>query len=76
MGRTFRSKFSKREIIATALLNAEKHHKSLNKKKTARKPISENIEKVVETNSTEEVNKMDPENTPTEMVTSEDTLTS
>ncbi len=73
---TFRSKFSKREIVATALANAEKHHKSLNKKKTERKPkpVSEKINKVVETKQTNEAKKTDPVIPPAEGVAKVDPL--
>ncbi|MBK9718273.1 MAG: hypothetical protein IPO85_12335 [Saprospiraceae bacterium] len=75
MGRTFRSNYTRREIIATALANQDNHLKSLKKKNTA-KPVSENIKKVVETKQTKEVKKMDPVVVPIEPVASVDPLTS
>ena len=75
MGRTFRSNYTKKQIIATALSNHDNHLKSLKKKNTA-KPVSKNIKKVVETKQTKEVKKMDPEITPIETVTSVNPLTS
>lgn len=72
MGRTFRSNYTKKQIIATAIANQEKHLKSLKKKNTA-KPVSENIKKVVETKS-KKAKEQDPVILPPENVESVDSL--
>lgn len=69
---TFRSKNNQREIIASAIANQEKHAKSL-KKKNAAKPVSEKINKVVET-KTKEAKKTDPVIPPAEGVAKVDPL--
>jgi len=72
MGRTFRSNYTKKQIIATAIANQEKYLKSLKKKNTA-KPVSENIKKVVETKS-KKAKEQDPVILPPRHVESLDSL--